>query len=72
MIVDCVTCPVRGQRCDGCVVMALFAPASSGLSLDAAEDRAVAMFVAAEMVSVEAAAGLRACREPWGAFRAVG
>ena len=72
MIVDCVTCPVRGQRCDSCVVMALFAPASFEVSLDAAENRAVALFVGAGLVSVETAAGLRARREPWGAIRAVG
>ena len=79
MIVDCVTCPVRGQRCDSCVVMALFAPASfevsldaAEVSLDAAENRAVALFVGAGLVSVETAAGLRARREPWGAIRAVG
>ena len=79
MIVDCVTCPVRGQRCDGCVVMALFAPASSELSLDAseltldaAESRAVAIFVGAGMVSIETAAGLHARREPWQVRSAVG
>jgi hypothetical protein len=26
MILDCMTCPVRGQRCDDCVVTALCAP----------------------------------------------
>jgi len=72
MIVDCVTCPVRGQRCDDCAVMALFAPGSSELPLDAAESRAVAVFVGAGLVSVETAAGLHARREPWGAIRAVG
>ena len=72
MIVDCVTCPVRGQRCDDCVVTALFAPGSAELPLDAAENRAVAMFVGAGLVSAQFAAGLRARREPWGAVRAVG
>ena len=72
MIVDCVTCPVRGQRCDDCVVMVLFAPGSSELPLDAAENKAVAMFVGASLVSAETAVGLRARREPWGAISAVG
>lgn len=72
MIVDCVTCPVRGQRCDDCVVMALFEPSSAELPLDAAENRAVALFVGAGLVSLETAAGLRSRREPWGAIGAVG
>ena len=72
MIVDCVTCPVRGQRCDDCVVMALFEPASAEVALNAAESRAVALFVGAGLVSMETAAGLRARREPWGAMGAVG
>ena len=79
MIMDCETCPVRGRRCDDCAVMALFAPASfetfldaAEVPLDAAENRAVALFVGAGLVSVETAAGLRARREPWGAIRAAG
>jgi hypothetical protein len=78
MIVDCMTCPVRGQRCDDCVVTALLAPESSELvlstelALDAAEDRAVALFVGAGLVGAETAAGLHARREPWGAVSAVG
>ena len=72
MIVDCVTCPVRGQRCDDCVVTSLFEPASAEVLLDAAENRAVALFVGAGLVSIETAAGLRARREPWGAMGAVG
>jgi len=75
MIVDCMTCPVRGRRCDGCVVMALLAPGSSELPLDAAESRAVLMFVGAGLVSPDTSADLHACRETvdhWGAVRAVG
>jgi len=72
MIVDCKTCPVRGQRCDDCLVTALFAPGSSELPLDTAENRAVAMFVGAGLVSAETADGLHARREIWGAVRAVG
>lgn len=79
MIVDCVTCPVRGQRCDDCVVMAMFSPSASGLSLDAAElpldaaeSIAVGVFVGAGLVSTETAAGLHARREPWGDMGAVG
>jgi len=29
MIVDCVTCPVRGRRCDSCVVTVLREPGSA-------------------------------------------
>jgi hypothetical protein len=72
MIVDCRTCPVRGRRCDGCLVTALYAAGSPELPLDAAESRAVATFVGAGLVRAETAAGLRARREPWGAIRAVG
>lgn len=72
MIVDCKTCPVRDQRCDDCLVTALFAPGSSELPLDVAENRAVAMFIGAGLVSAESAAGLHAHRETWGAVRAVG
>ena len=44
MIVECATCPVRGLRCDDCVVTVLatisLAP-PGGHPLDAAERRAV-------------------------------
>jgi hypothetical protein len=72
MIVDCVTCPVRGQRCDDCVVMALFAPGSSELPLDTTESTVVAMFVRAGLLSAETSAGLCAHREPWEPISAVG
>ena len=72
MIVDCVTCPVRGQRCDDCVVMALFLPVSSELPLDATESMAVSMFVRAGLVSAETSVGLHARREPWEPISAVG
>jgi hypothetical protein len=75
MIVDCMTCPVRGQRCGDCAVTVLLAPGSAGhpsaaepamsaeLLLDAAERRVVSMFVGAGMVNASAAAVLRARRE---------
>jgi len=72
MIVDCMNCQIRGQRCDDCVVTALFAPASAELPLDAAERRAIATFVGAGLVSAQTATELRARREPWGAIRAAG
>lgn len=75
MIADCMTCPVRGRRCDDCVVTLLLAPGSVELPLDAAESRAVSMFVGAGLVSAESAVGLHACREPveqWEAVCAVG
>ena len=81
MIIDCTTCPVRGQRCDDCAVTVLLAPGSDGLAsptellLDAAEKRAVSMFVGAGLVGAGAAAGLRAHRdvvERREAVRAVG
>lgn len=64
MIVDCMTCPVRGERCDDCVVTMLLAPGPAELPLDAAESRAVSMFVGAGLVSAESAAGLRVLRVP--------
>lgn len=123
MIVDCMTCPVRGRQCEGCVVTALSAPRTAehlaptgqgspagpgrtpdsqcppsfqcapdrqrvsesqwtveipsgpGLRLDAAEQTVVSMFVGAGLVSLGAAAGLRARRESvqqWGSARNVG
>lgn len=66
MIVDCMTCPVRGQRCDDCAVTVLHASTLTpgpGLRLDAAELRVVSMFVGAGLVKPGAAAGLRACQE---------
>ena len=75
MIVDCMTCPVRGQRCDDCVVTVLLAPGSFELPLDAAESRAVLVFVGAGLVCPDTSADLRARRENvdhWGAVRAVG
>jgi hypothetical protein len=75
MIVDCMTCPVRGRRCDDCVVTMLGAPGSAELPLDAAESRAVSMFVGAGLVSAGSVVGLCAHREPmehWGPVRAVG
>ena len=75
MIVDCMTCPVRGQNCDDCMVTALRAPGSinqlaswdlqpsAGLPLDAAESRVVSMFVGAGLVSAGAVRSLRAHRE---------
>lgn len=75
MIVDCMTCPVRGQNCDDCAVTVLRAPraaehlpswdlrSSEGLELDAAESRVVSIFVGAGLVDASAAATLRACRD---------
>ena len=87
MIVDCMTCPVRGQRCDDCAVTVLRVPGSTEhlaslelelateLQLDAAENRVVSMFVGAGLVDAGAAAGLSARRESvqyWGTVRDVG
>jgi len=75
MIIDCMTCPVRGRRCDDCVVTMLIAPGSSELPLDEAESRVVSMFVGSGLLSAESAVGLHARREPignWGDVRAVG
>lgn len=63
MIVDCMRCPVRGQRCDDCVVTVVFASGLAELLLDAAENRAVSMFVSAGLVNAGAVARLRARRE---------
>ena len=72
MIVDCMTCPVRGQRCEDCVVTALLEPGSVDVPLDAVESRVVALFVGAGLVSAETGSRLYARREPWQAVRAVG
>ena len=75
MTVDCMTCPVRGRRCDECVVTFLLAPGSAELRMDAAESAAVSIFVAAGLVRATSAPGLHARREPvehWEGVRAVG
>lgn len=81
MIVDCMTCPVRERLCDDCTVTALLAPRSAdpGLPasarLDAAEARAVSLFVDAGLVNPRAVPWLRASRETepaWGTARNVG
>lgn len=70
MIVDCDTCPVRGTRCEGCVVTALTAPRPAELPLDPSERRAVETLVGAGLVAREQVAGLHARREPWSGSRA--
>lgn len=75
MIVTCATCPVRGLRCDDCVVTAV---ATIGLGppggqpLDAAERRAVALFRAAGLVDEGYAATLTAAVRRRNDGRAVG
>jgi len=64
MIVDCMACPVRGERCDGCVVTVLLEPGSAELPLDASERRAVSILVGAGLADVETTRGLFARREP--------
>lgn len=73
VLMDCQTCPVRGTRCDDCVVTALFQVEgrSGDLLLDLAERRAVGHFVEAGLVSASAAGRLRASRTTL-ASRAVG
>ena len=48
MIVDCMSCPVRGTRCDDCVVSVLLS--SAELPLDPAERQAVSVLVGAGLV----------------------
>ena len=69
MTVDCTSCPVRGRRCDECVVTFLLAPGSAELRMDAAESAAVSIFVAAGLVS---AASTPEPVEHWEGVRAVG
>ena len=80
MVVDCDTCPVRHVRCDDCLVTALrslpvvsqLRLADGELVLDVAEQRAVARFVAAGLVSDDEAATVTARREPWTGVASVG
>ncbi len=63
MIIDCDSCPVRGHRCDDCVIgLALTGPT---VPLDALEAHAVDLFARAGLVTVREAAGAVARREPW-------
>ena len=81
MVVDCDRCPVRGSRCDDCIVTALASlpvvVLSDGeLPLDAGERRAVDRFLRAGLLSADVAGTLVARREPFTATspqeRAVG
>lgn len=72
MIVDCVTCPVRGSACADCAVGVVLDTPSRGLPLDAAERRAVHVFVACGLLPAARTIGLRAHMEPWMDAEAVG
>ncbi len=88
MIVDCMTCPVRGQGCHDCAVTVLLGlpglaafPSEDDpgplddLPLDAGEKRVVSMFVGAGLVKAGAAAELRAqpqSVQSWGRAQNVG
>ena len=73
MMLECSTCPVRGRRCDGCVVTAMAAipvpEAPAGLALDPAERRAVRAFADAGLIGRGYAGSLLAQGQPgdwWG------
>lgn len=77
MVVECRTCPVRGMRCEDCVMTAMagFPPlelASPDLALDAAERRAVDVLVAAGLLDRAQVGALRTRREPFGEARFTG
>ena len=64
MILDCHTCPARPRACHECFVpMLLDAPV--GLPLDDDEQRALAAFVDAGLVSGFEAMSVRAHAESW-------
>jgi hypothetical protein len=50
MLVDCDNCVVRGSACGGCVVTVLLGAPPSGVELDDAEQRALAVLADAGMV----------------------
>ena len=68
MLVDCRTCPVRGRACDDCAVGVLL-DADPGLPLDAAEQRALELFLDAGLVDRREALRVRARTEPWAGAR---
>lgn len=68
MLMDCAQCPVRGRRCDECIVPVLL-DSQIGLPLEPAERRAVDVFVAAGLVDALEAVRVRAVTEPWGGVR---
>ena len=72
MLVDCHRCPVRDVHCGDCMVTAMLAPEGAELPLDTTERAAVTTFVQAGLVAPDEVEGLRARREPWGRFEAVG
>ena len=93
IIVDCMTCPVRDQRCQDCAITALRASgraeplasaqralscepeSTTGLALDAAENKVVSILVGAGLVNAAEVGRLRARAEHvsrWGTVRHVG
>ena len=75
LTMECATCPVRGERCDDCMVTALVHPElllRGELPLDADERAAVEMFVRAGLVEPREAERARARRTPLPLRRAVG
>jgi hypothetical protein len=50
MVVDCDNCAVRGSACAGCLVSVLLGAPPSGVELDEAEQRALAVLADAGMV----------------------
>lgn len=72
MIIECEGCPVRGTRCEDCMVTALLTPLSPEIPLDGAERSAASRFVSAGLLAPDAVAALRARPEPLRSRRAVG
>lgn len=74
MLVDCSSCPVRGEGCADCMMTALgMGPmgdpqaaddSGAGLLLDRAERRAVSVLQAAGLVTGQVAQAARAVRDP--------
>lgn len=50
MIIDCDTCSVRGPGCHGCVMTVLLGEPTSELTLDADEERALAVLADSGLV----------------------
>ncbi|AKU17145.1 hypothetical protein [Luteipulveratus mongoliensis] len=72
MIVDCQTCPVRGTRCEDCMVTAMLTISVHDLPLDPAEREALTMLVSSGLVSATEAHQATARREAWPGLASVG
>lgn len=71
LIVECRTCPVRGQACRECIVPVVLAQPHGWLPLDDREHRAVSVLCTAGLIARSEVGAARARPETWPAAQLV-